>query len=87
MITTIIQFYLQNLLGLPLNTQFHFLSRMYLWTKEVKYKLLVLDLKYSYIGDTKKASTQKIAQCLTSYQPLYIRYFDKRKKYLEAFLR
>lgn len=50
-----------NLKYLPGNS-FHYLSRMFLWTKEEKYKLLLDEQKASYIGDTADETKEKVSK-------------------------
>lgn len=48
---------------------FHYASRMYLWTKEQKYKTELDALRDTYIGQTPDAWKQSINHTVTSYTP------------------
>lgn len=83
MVQQILDYYLKNLSILPFKTQFHFLSRMYLWTRDEAYLNRLNSLKAEYAGISKQEQTAKIKQYLQTFQLEYLRYGEKRNRFIE----
>lgn len=83
MVQKILDYYLRNLSTLPFTTQFHFLSRMYLWTGDEIYFNRLNSLKADYAGSAKQEQTAKIKQYLQTFQLQYLRYGEKRNRFIK----